>query len=178
MPFAVEMMLDDVSADVVRYTWRDLAALGIAPWSHESGARPHVTLGVCEKVDQSACARFLADFAAEHPAPAVRFSSIGVFASDPAVVFLAPVVTADLLGLHMRFHDRFRELATDPWAYYLPGQWVPHCTLAMECPVALIPKAVDICRAVSLPLDGRLEAVGIVEFRPVVYRETFRFATS
>ncbi|MGH2560509.1 MAG: 2'-5' RNA ligase family protein [Thermomicrobiales bacterium] len=178
MPFAIEMFLDAESAETVRGVWRDLAESGVAPWMHESGARPHVTLGVCERLDVDACAGFLADFAAVNRAPSVRFSSIGVFATDPAVVFLAPVVTADLLDLHARFQEQFITFAGDRWAYYLPEQWVPHCTLAMECPIAMVSRVVDLCRAISLPLDSRLEEVAIVEFRPVVLRRTFRFAGS
>lgn len=178
MSFAIEMSLDPVSAETVRRVWRDLAVSGVTPGMHQSGARPHVTLGVCDRLDVEGCSRFLADFAAANPAPMVRFSSIGIFATDPAAVFLAPVVTADLLALHNRFHEWFREVAGDPWAYYLPGQWVPHCTLAMELPLAGVPRAVDVCRAVRLPLDGRLEEVGVVEFRPVVHREMFRFGAS
>lgn len=176
MPFAVEMFLDPESAEAVRGIWRDLAESGVAPWMHESGDRPHVTLGVCDRLDVAVCAEFLAAFAADHSAPKVLLVSIGIFATDPAVVFLAPVVTTDLLDLHARFHQRFSEVAGDQWAHYLPGAWVPHCTLAMGCPVAMVPRAVDLCQSMRLPLDGRLGEVGIVEIRPVVHRATFIFA--
>lgn len=177
MPFAVEMFLDPASAGTVRRVWRELAETGVAPWMHQSGARPHVTLGVCDGLDVDACSRFLADFAAMNSAPAVRFSSIGVFATDPATVFLAPVTTPDLLALHTRFHHRFPDVAGTPWAYYLPNRWVPHCTLATECPPAAAPRVVEVCGAFRLPLDGRLDSVGIVEFRPIRHRPAFRFAS-
>jgi 2'-5' RNA ligase len=176
MPFAIELLLDGETAETVRRIWRDLAESAVAPVMHESGARPHVTLGVCDGLDVEACSGFLSGFASANPVPSVRFSSIGIFATDPAVVFLAPVVTQDLLDLHDRFHQRFSDLAGSPWAYYLPKQWVPHCTLAIDVPQALVPRAVEVCNTVGLPIDGRCEGIGIVEFRPIRHRAEFRFA--
>jgi len=175
MPFAVEMFLVPASAGTVRQIWSELAATGVAPRMHQSGARPHITLGASDRLDVDACSRFLADFAAMNAAPAVRFSSIGIFATDPAVVFLAPVITSDLLALHRVFHHWFPDLAENPWGHYLPNQWVPHCTLAMECPLAAVPRVVEVCGAFHLPLDGHLDSVGIVEFRPIRHRPAFRF---
>lgn len=176
MPFAIEMFLDPASAGTVRQIWSELAGIGVAPRMHQSGARPHVTLGASDRLDVDACSRFLADFAATNAAPAVRFSSIGIFAANPAVVFLAPVITSDLLALHRSFHHRFPDFADNPWVHYLPDQWVPHCTLAMECSPAVVPRAVKVCGTIHMPLDGHLDEVGVVEFRPVGHRSTFRFA--
>jgi 2'-5' RNA ligase len=143
------------------------------------GARPHVTLGVCERLNVVACERFLTGFAAAVPAPTVSLASLGLFATDPAVVFLAPVVTAELLALHDRFHQEFRDLAGGPWAYYLPGQWVPHCTVALEVPRSAVGDTVARCLSVRLPIAARLEEVGLVEFEPfgpLHYRFSIRLA--
>jgi hypothetical protein len=176
MPFAIEMVLDGESADTVRGIWRDLAETGVAPEMHESGARPHVTLGVCDGLNVEACSTFLEEFAAAISALTVRFSSIGIFGIDPAVVFLAPAVTPELLDIHLRFHQRFSDVADSPWAYYLPNRWVPHCTLTTDLPLASVPRVVGVCRTLRLPLDGRLEGVGIVEFRPIRHHGDFQFA--
>jgi 2'-5' RNA ligase len=175
MPFAVELFLDPTSDAAVRRLWQDLAEADMAPAIHVGGLQPHVTLAACDRLDVDACERFLADFAATTPAPTTRFASLGVFPTDPAVAFLAPVVTPDLLDLHDRILRRFRELADEPWAYYVSGQWVPHCTLALELPLATVPRAVELCRGVPLPLEGRLDGVSIVEFPPIRHRRAFRF---
>jgi len=184
MPFAVELFLDSASAAVVRRLWRDLAAADPAgAWRVDpvlaGGARPHVTLGVCDRLDVAACEDFLAGFAAGIPAPVVSLASLGVFATDLAVVFLAPVVTTELLALHDRFHLEFRELAGGPWAHYLPGQWVPHCTVALGVPRSAVGETVVRCLSVRLPIPGRLEEVGLVEFErfgPLHHRLSIRLA--
>jgi 2'-5' RNA ligase len=178
MPFAVEMFLDPTSAATVRQVWRKLAAAGVSAAMREGGGRPHVTLAVCERLDRVGFAPVLARFAATTVAPRLSFASFGVFPTEPAVVFMAPVVTTDLLSLHARLHRRFAEFASEQWTYYLPGQWVPHCTLAEQLPGAAVPRALDLFRQVRLPLACRLEEIGIVEFRPIEHRETFAFGGS
>ena len=176
MPFAVEMFLDETTADVVRQTWQAVADADVAQYLNTSNARPHVTLAVAQNVDVPACDRLLAELAATTPIRSVTFSSLGVFPSESAVVFLAPVVTADLLAFHAAFHRRFADLAGEPWAYYLPGCWVPHCTLAQDFAVANVPRAVEACRQIRLPLSGCFVEIALVEFRPVRHVVSHRFA--
>ena len=178
MPFAVEMMVDPTSAGTVWQIWRELAEAGISSAIDAGGGRPHVTLAVCERLDRQGFAPVLARFAATTAAPRLSFANFGVFPTEPAVVFMAPVVTTDLLALHARLHRRFQEFAGEPWAYYLPGQWVPHCTLAEQLPGEAVPRAIELCRRVRLPLACRLEEIGIVEFRPIKHHETFTFGGS
>ena len=171
MGFAVELHLDEASAAVVRSLWRRLAAAPIGAAPHGAGARPHVTLAVADGLDLPAAERLIADLArSTRPLP-VTFSSLGVFATDPAVLFLAPVVTRELLRLHKQFHAHFGAVADRPWPYYAPGAWVPHCTLAERFPRASLGlAAATAAEAVALPLAGRLDRVGIVQFRPVQER--------
>jgi 2'-5' RNA ligase len=176
MPFAIEMFLDDAGAGAVREIWRALADAGLSDFQLTSGARPHVTLAVYPELDASVAAPAIAAFAAAEPALPISFASLGCFPTDQGVVFLAPVVTRPLLDLHARFHAALRPVAGDGWPYYRPGAWVPHCTLAFETPPERIPAAVDLCRRAALPPAARLDAVGIVEFRPIAYRGVFPFA--
>lgn len=52
----------------------------------------------------------------------------------------------------------------------------PHCTLAIECPPTTVPRVVEVCGVLRLPLDGQLDGVVIVEFRPIHHLPAFRFA--
>ncbi|HUX87954.1 MAG TPA: 2'-5' RNA ligase family protein [Chloroflexota bacterium] len=173
MPFAIEFSLDDVTSAIVQKTWQKLAEAGLSTYMHTSGARPHVTLDVADQIGISACEQFLKAFAAVTPSLPVTFSSFGIFPADPVVVFLAPVVTSDLLALHDTYSMRFRAHATNPWKNYLREHWVPHCTLAMDIPPGTIPRIVEVCQQLTLPITGRFTEVGLVEFRPVNWRCAF-----
>jgi 2'-5' RNA ligase superfamily len=95
----------------------------------------------------------------------LTLASVGLF---PGVaVFLAPTVTADLLGLHAGFHRRFARLGQGSWDHYRPGTWVPHCTLVTDMEPDQFAGALAIAARVPRPLECRLVEVGIVEFRPL-----------
>jgi 2'-5' RNA ligase len=176
--FAIELHLDEASAAVVRDLWRRLTAAPIGAAAHGAEARPHVTLAVADGLDLAAAERLVVDVARTMRPLPVTFASLGAFATDPAVLFLAPVVTAELLRAHERLQARFAAAADRPWPYYAPGAWVPHCTLAEQLPRANLGLAVAAAAAaIALPLAGTLERVGIVEFRPVQERALFALGT-
>ena len=164
MPYAVELALDPSYAAVVRRVWHELDRAGIT-WMARSGAHPHVTVGIWETLDVEAITRELTRFADEAAPVPLAFASVGLF---PGVaVFLAPVVTAELLGLHERVHSRLDRLGAGAWDHYQPGAWVPHCTLATDLEPDQFGTALAIAGRAPLPLECHLVEVGIVKFRPV-----------
>jgi 2'-5' RNA ligase len=136
-----------------------------------SEIRPHITLGGCEDLDIERCEAVLSDLASTPHT--CRFDSLGAFVTDPAVVFAAPVVTSGLLDLHTRFHDRFATIASEQCAYYLPGRWVPHCTLVEGLPLATLPEAMRIASTLALPLFATFAAIQIVDIPAARVLRTF-----
>ena len=63
---------------------------------------------------------------------ALSFASVGSFPGSKGVAFLAPVMTAELAAVHERFHAELAAFGSGAWPHYLPGRWVPHCTIAFE----------------------------------------------
>jgi len=47
-------------------------------------------------------------------------------------VFLGVPVTTELLAFHADIHAALAGQPVDHWPHYLPGTWVPHCTLAKD----------------------------------------------
>ena len=143
MPYAVEMFFDKESDAQIRKIWRSLKESGISSWMEDSGSVPHVTLSVFGELDADEADRRLASFAEKVSGFPLVFASIGAFPTDEGVLFLAPVVTGELLRVHNAFHDFFADLREDQWPYYLPDSWVPHCTLAINIKKEEIHKALD-----------------------------------
>ena len=56
--------------------------------------------------------------------------------------------------------------------YYLPGNWVPHCTVAIDLSATEVIEAVVYCREAFQPISGQFREIGLVEFRPVKERFT------
>ena len=111
MPFAIELTLDAEAGDAVRALWRALADAGIDSFMLRSGAAPHITLAVYDDLDIDAYVTTLGAFATAVAVHAVTFASIGVFPTT-GVVFLAPVVTPELLAIHARFPPSSRRAAS------------------------------------------------------------------
>lgn len=164
MPYAVELDLDSASGALVRRLWRALADVGVT-WMQQSGATPHVSLAIWERLNQPAFDAELARLVAVTRAIPVTFDAVGTFPGG--AVFLRPVADPALVELQRRWHARLSPFAAEPWNYYLPESWVPHCTLATEVPPERMADAIAVAQRAPLPIVGRLEAVGIVEFRPV-----------
>ncbi len=173
MPFAIELFFDAATDQAARRVWSALAEQRIAPYLHESADRPHVSLAVYDWLDVASCARTLEAFASATPAFPVTLASLGLFPIE-SVVFAAPVVTSHLLTLHAGVCALLASVAREPATYYLPGHWVPHCSLAVHFPAEHINRAISVCRQLPMPLDAQMVAIGAVETRPA--RPLFSFA--
>ena len=175
MGYAVELFFDDKSEKAVRRIWDGLGENLGKPSLSELGARPHVSLAVYDdSLDTTGFPERFRQFAKSMAPFEFNLSSVGTFPGDEGVVFLAPVVTRQLLGVHQRFHEVFSEHENAGMGYYLPGNWVPHCTVAIDLPAAEVREAVGYCREAFRPISGRFQEIGLVEFRPVKELCTFK----
>lgn len=164
MPYAITAALDAVAADRVGALWQALAAAGLSDDALRLGYRPHITLAICpDTTPEAALLDAVARVAPAHSALPVRLASLGVFATDPAVVFLAAVVTRPLLALHAAVLAALAGLALHP--HYRAAAWVPHVTLAKD--LASAAEAIAALPAPDLPIAGSLARLELVHFRPV-----------
>src|SRR4051812_18192597 len=106
MPVAIELFLDDPSAEVIRAIWRKIAEAGISQHLHTSGVRPHVSLVVGDEVDDAGVAAALAAWTVTASPPVVSFVGLGITPSESPNIYLTPVVTPELLDLHAGLHAR------------------------------------------------------------------------
>lgn len=171
MGHAVELFIESPSAEAICKLFKLTDSL-----LGRIGASPHVSLAVFEGVDISKLIEVVASFAEDTAAFNIRFSSIGIFPGEENIVFLAPVMTIDLLMLHERFHDRLNAtgLTSDP--YYLPGTWVPHCTITME---EQLPRTLETIRSIhqeTVLKEYPVSDIHVVEFRPVVSLASFKLS--
>jgi 2'-5' RNA ligase len=166
MPYVVEMYFDTETDFRIRALWSEFASSN-ASFMQDSGARPHVSLAVCESADLAATRQLLDRFAAATSRFPITFSSLGVFPGAESVAFFAPKVTSKLLALHARFFSEFSIVARDCWAHYSPSQWVPHCTLAMGLKSHQMSRTLDIACSADLPLLGTVVEIGLIESLPI-----------
>lgn len=176
MGYAIQLHFDDSNTKKIttltaqlHTTYGGLDLTGI-------NAAPHISLAVFDTLVPERVERLLADFAAATARFALALAAVGSFPGPKSVVYLAPVVTADLLAVHTELHAQLRVVGLQSHGYYRPGSWVPHCTVAMELPKEHVAKAVADCRAANVFNTVQIESVELVKFRPVegIYHHPLR----
>jgi 2'-5' RNA ligase len=173
MGYAMELNLSQDSAARVVELWERLAKESISSTMLDVRAQPHISLAVFEELDPAVLRAGLRRFAEVTRPLQVVLSSVGVFPTGEGVVFLAPVVTQELLVVHHRFHNLLRDRGIGSAEYYRPGNWVPHCTVAMGVAADKIGPALELCLQSEAFGAVELDEVSLIEFRPV--REIYAF---
>jgi len=161
--FVLELFFDVDTEQSIRCLWEQADAMpGWTP-SARGYARPHISIASTSIVDTNTFDPILKDVVALTPPLPITFSSVATFPSDEGVVFLAPVVTANLLFLHERLYEALRQSGALIANWYSPGQWVPHCTVAHGLPSGRVPHVIELCLKGPLPLVGHVEQIALVE---------------
>ena len=83
------------------------------------------------------------------------------------VLFLAAVVSPALLALHRDWHDRAAAFSSVCRPHYLPGRWVPHCTLTMLLPTPDLLRGLADLASGWASLSGSLCSVALIRALPV-----------
>ncbi len=173
MGFAVELYFDNKTEKSVRDLRQTLFEEGISPTLSGLGDRPHISLAVFSNVDPDGLTALTKAYADQIEPFNFQLSAVGTFPTDENVLFLTPAPTRQLLLCHQNFHDQLAESKFSSSPYYMPANWVPHCTVEMNIPAEQLPKAVDVCKKAFKPLRGQFQEIGVIEFRPVKHLATW-----
>ena len=168
MPFAVRLDLDPPSGsalapliDAVERADAD------AMTPRRARVAPHLSLAVYDRLVPAAVTVSLQRFAERQPTLAIQLASLGLFPGPPAVLFAAPVVSAELLVLHRAYHQATWASGPRCWAHYLPEAWVPHVTIGEDLRLATVPTALRNAIAAWRPRPAVLHRISLVRFHPV-----------
>lgn len=173
MAFAIELFFDRDGENRIQALWQKLAESRVSSFLLDLWARPHLSLAVFDEADPGRLKPAIQEFAAAHAPLELQFCSVGAFPGDPAVVFIQPVITRELLDMHERFHAILPGCGVESHLLYSPGKWMPHCSVAQDLARGSIGRAVELVHA-AFPLGtARCVELGLIEYRPV--RELFRF---
>jgi 2'-5' RNA ligase len=164
MAYAITLRLNSAAASWVVAMWNQLAALGMSDDAIQVGYPPHLTLAVFpDDADPDRLRAAARDAAAGWRPLTISLASLGLFPGTPAGIFLAPVVTTELLTVHAGLLSALAGEKVDP--HYQPGRWVPHVTLAKD--LTDPPAAVAVVLSARLPITAGLDTMEVVRFRPV-----------
>ena len=168
MPFAVYMELDPYSATELQPIVEHVERISpSARTPRRLNIEPHISLAVYDGLDPEPLIRALDRFSDGMHAPVVKLSGLGLFPGPAAVLFAAPVVSAELLALHRDFHAAIDSAGAACWPYYLPGNWVPHVTLGEQLTPEEAGAAISGAMGLWQPMSASLHRISLVAFHPV-----------
>lgn len=128
MAQGVVVLFDDEADAAVRALWARLDAAGLPS---RRVFPPHLTFALASEIPRKAREALRAELRVLH-IPSLWFGSLSTFAHSENVLMLAAVTDPELLAVHSAVHDVLAGKVRNPSSYYLPGSWVPHCTLLQQ----------------------------------------------
>ena len=159
--FAVVLYFDEFTEHRVRQAWAALDQHGVpsAASTNEPDYRPHITLAIVNTpYPEQAVARLRLPLANVADLP-VSMTALGFFLTNRAPAYLSVAPTTALLKIHDSVHSALG--AMDTWAYYRPGNWMPHCTLAMD--VVCQTTVAEALSETALPIHATVGSARMVE---------------
>ncbi|MDA3648559.1 2'-5' RNA ligase family protein [Saccharopolyspora indica] len=127
MAHALVFFFDDRTESEIRGLWQRLDGAGVP--SPAGKHRPHVTLAAAGGIPPAARKAVRAELELLS-VPDLWLHTLGTFPDEERKLLLGAVVDAELLAVHSAVHDALAGRVQNPSAYYFPGAWIPHCTLA------------------------------------------------
>lgn len=121
MAHALVVFFDDEADAKIRGLW---SKIGV-----EHRNPPHLTYAAAGTIGPKVRAA-LRDDLSRLWLPDLWLHTLSAFATSENVLTLGAVVDNELLAVHSAVHDVLAGKVKNPSAYHLPGNWVPHCTLA------------------------------------------------
>lgn len=132
MGYAVELYFDRGTEERITRLWDTYREQNVTSLLPDLGFRPHISLAVFRDVEPALLTDVLVDIARNTLPLEVGLAAVASFPGAEGVLFLVPTVSKELIELHEYFHERISKLGLKANPYYLPGRWVPHCTIASD----------------------------------------------
>ncbi|MCA0993355.1 2'-5' RNA ligase family protein [Pseudalkalibacillus hwajinpoensis] len=156
-------LFDEQTEAQVKAIWQELKEQSLSYYIDEvKDGRPHITLASYEELDKEEYIRKIDAFYEEVKKVELTFNTISSFLNY-GTIFLTPTVTENLLSLHSAHHHHFERFNGSANPLYLPGKWIPHCTLANDLSSEELAKVYQYCFDHSDTIYGRIEEVALIE---------------
>lgn len=159
--YALEIFLDPVGDAAVRELWSRLEDAGLSSLAARSHGRhrPHITLAVAEHLEMDDRAHNLLE---RISGTELAMPVLGAFPGEKTVLFLGVITNSALLDTHAALHAAITAGSAGLWDHYRPGNWVPHCTLAMDLSAPELMRAIECLHPYSV-ITARATQLHIVE---------------
>ncbi len=161
--YAVVGYFGPQTEEQIKNVWHGLYEQGISDYGFRVGGnRPHITFASYDSVDESAFIDDMESYYKEQECVEVEMNTLGTFIGS-GTLFITATVTSNLLEFHRNHHDAFHSYKDDPNSLYLPGKWIPHCTLANYLEGENLLKAFQYCSENLESLKATIGEIALIK---------------
>lgn len=176
MGYAVVGYFDPISDEKVKELWRGLADIGVDDYLINSANNPHIKFAMFESMDLKLAEKEIHLLSEKIKKINIHFKKYGVYPTDNPFLTLDIADNIEIMNLHMEIQKTFNEFGTKFNSdYFTSGIWKPDCQLTISFDKSKLYTAVNYLVGTSLPFDGCLEKVGIIEFHPAKQLFSYEF---
>ena len=162
MALGVVLLFDDRTERSLLALWDRLERLGVPTLATQTHGRhaPHLTYSVLTPgADPESVLAALAELPDRGATP-LPLQGLGTFPGG--IAWLAPAAPPGLPVRQAAVDAALRRRGLVVHPHYLPGTWVPHCTVSTQTRVEHLPALADACHAV-LPLPATATRAALID---------------
>ncbi|MDL2408360.1 2'-5' RNA ligase family protein [Rhizobium calliandrae] len=165
MPYAISLKCTNNTAMPVRDPWLQARAFETVPSMQGLNYPPHLALAIYENISPDRVCEAVRKAFHDIQAISVEFSGIRHFRNGVLVLWARPVDDNVLRRVHHAIHREIDPLLCQ--AHYRPDHWQPHCTIAMNIPMAPAETALNWAAEMQARFTVTFDAVDCIKSPPV-----------
>lgn len=163
--YAVAALFDNETEKCIKNLWNSLRDKEISNYGQEvKDRRAHITIADYNNLDKNSFIELMEEVYKDKNEIEISLSILGTFIKS-GTLFVSAAITTELQEFHKNYHDKFAEFNDDPNSFYLPGKWVPHCTIASRLNDENMLKAFDYCSKELKMIKGKITEIALLEFQ-------------
>ncbi|CAM4212396.1 hypothetical protein BAMA_02165 [Bacillus manliponensis] len=161
--YGVIALFEEGAERAIESIWNELYERNISCYAKEIPSRkPHMTIASYESIEIESFIEDMNRFLHSQNGIPLMLNTIGTFLGS-STLFLSPVPTKKLLAFHRSYHEYFKRYSDNPDSLYLPGKWVPHCTIANHLKEEKFYEAFQCCTSMVKPMETSIEKLALIK---------------
>ena len=166
MAYSIELYFDTAFEIKIRHLWDLLNKNNVPSIMQKIGSRPHLALSVLNFIEEVEIPNIIQYLVNNHKLFGIEFPAISMIPGKSQTVFLSPSLNVQLIDMQHNLYDHLIEKGYSPQKFYIPNQWLPHCTISKELSFKETLETFTVCENYSVTGNATVTEVGIIEFRP------------
>jgi len=167
MGYAIVGYFDKKTDKMIRELWKSLAVNGADDYLYKSENNPHIKFVMYENFDKTQGIDIIKNIASQTKPVDVIFKSYSFYPNECPFLNIDTAVSMELLKLQSTIRekcDKYSQLF--PIDFFDRGMWKPDCQLTREIDKTNLMNAISCLTETKLPIKGKLERIGLLNFHP------------